>query len=575
MRYFLKKSRPSEKGLYLQIYKSFYVPGKGSRNRSYKKIGYVKDMVEAGIKDPIKYAKNLIAELNAEIPSKKELKIGDTSNSLNAGYFLLKSVIDYINPDKILGYLSNNKRFSFKLSDFLRAMIYAQVINPASKHKAFEKVLPNIYGIETFTYDQILDTINYIGNDYQKFVELFNYQIDQKWKRKTNNLFFDCTNYYFEIDLPKDDRQFGPSKEERHLPIIGQALLLDEDQIPIGMSLYPGNQSEKPEIRKSIDNLKERFDVQGRVVQIADKGLNCARNIYAAVKECNDGYIFSRSVHGTALSSMEKTWVLLDNDSNVWHDVRDAKSNLIYKYKECIDEFEYHFIDDNGEKITFKTKEKRIVTFTPSLARKQRAQIEKQIDKAKAINSYKQASKDEYGDSLKYVIFTDKDDKNKKIKAIPQLNEEKINEDLTFAGYNLLVTSEYKKKATEIYSAYHSLWRIEESFRIMKSYLEARPVYLQKIESIYGHFTICYLALTVLRLLELKVFEDELSVDKIISFIRSYNVTLTPEGNYINNANRSEVLSRIKKRYALSKLDNLLLTKKELNNIINAELFFD
>ena len=575
MRYFVKKSTPSKKGLYLQIYKTNYVPGKGNQNKSYKAIGYVSDLIASGIPDPVAYAQNLVDELNSNLPNKKEMKIGDISSSKNLGYFLIKSMIDYLDFDYILKLMSSNMKFHFNLSDFVRSMIYAQIVNPGSKHKAFEKVMPNIYGAESFSYDQILDTINYIGNDYQKFVELLNISIQKKWKRNTSNAYFDCTNYYFEIDLPKEDRQFGPSKEERHLPIIGQALLLDEDQIPIGMSLYPGNESEKPKIRESIENLKQRFDIDSRIVQVADKGLNCARNIYAASIEANDGYIFSKSVHGKNLSKQEKQWVLLENENNIWNEVKDSNGKLVYKYKECIDTFKYKFTNEEGKCVEFNVKEKRVVSYNPSLARKQKAQIQKQIDKAIAISSFKQASKEEYGDSIKYVNFTSIDKEGEVVKSIPSLNQEKIDEDLSFAGYNLLVTSEINKSAQDIYNTYHGLWRIEESFRVMKTYLEARPVYLQNKESIYGHFTICYMALTILRLIELKVFNDELPIGQIIEFIRNYNITETLEGSFINNATKSNTLSIIQKRYGLSKLDNIQLRKKDVENILTSELFFD
>ena len=575
MRYFVKKSKPSKKGLYLQIYKTNYVPGKGNQNKSYKVIGYASDLIASGIPDPVAYAQNLVDELNSNLPNRKEMKIGDISSSKNLGYFLIKSMIDYLDFDYILKLMSSNMKFHFNLSDFVRSMIYAQIVNPGSKHKAFEKVMPNIYGTESFSYDQILDTINYIGNDYQKFVELLNISIQKKWKRNTSNAYFDCTNYYFEIDLPKEDRQFGPSKEERHLPIIGQALLLDEDQIPIGMSLYPGNESEKPKIRESIENLKQRFDIDSRIVQVADKGLNCARNIYAASKEANDGYIFSKSVHGKNLSKQEKQWVLLENENNIWNEVKDSNGKLIYKYKECIDTFKYKFTNEEGKCVEFDVKEKRVVSYNPSLARKQKAQIQKQIDKAISISSLKQASKEEYGDSIKYVNFTSIDKEGEVVKSIPSLNQEKIDEDLSFAGYNLLVTSEINKSAQDIYNTYHGLWRIEESFRVMKTYLEARPVYLQNKESIYGHFTICYMALTILRLIELKVFNDELPIGQIIEFIRNYNITETLEGSFINNATKSNTLSIIQKRYGLSKLDNIQLRKKDIENILSSELFFD
>ena len=275
MAYFLKKTKPSKKGEYLQIYESKYIPGKGCRNHSYKVLGYVSDLIDKGIKDPIKYAKDIIKKLNDDSDNSIP-QIGDYSSSKNVGYFLLKAMIDNLNVDNDLQLMTLRKQFKFKISDFIRSMIYSQIINPGSKLKAFEKVMPNIYDIQLFSYDQILDGIEYIGSDYQKYIELFNYHIEKIYPRDTKKVYFDCTNYYFEIDLEDELRKKGPSKENRKCPIISQALLLDSNQIPLGMNLFPGNESEKPYLRKSIEDLKERFNVVGKVIQVADKGLNCA-----------------------------------------------------------------------------------------------------------------------------------------------------------------------------------------------------------------------------------------------------------------------------------------------------------
>ena len=574
MVYFLKKTTPSKKGLYLQIYQSYYVPGKGKRNKSYQVIGYVDELIEKGIKDPIAYAEKIVDELNENVDKRREVQIGDTSSSKNIGYFLIKAMIDTLEVDNVMNIMTQNKHFKFKVSDFVRTMIYAQISNPGSKLKASENVIPNLYGINPFSYDQILDGIEYIGMDYAKYIELFNHQINKLWSRNTDVNFFDCTNYYFEIDLENGDGQKGPSKENRHDPIIGQALLLDADQIPIGMMMYPGNESEKHYLRKMIEDTKERYDVNGRIIQVADKGLNCARNIYAAVKEANDGYIFSKSVHGKYLSEVEKEWVLLeDNDKNRWINVLDDNGKIKYRYKECVDEFTYHcYLSEDDEKETyFKVKEKRVITFNPSLARKQRQQINKEIEKAKTILTIKEASKDDFGDSAKYVKFEAKDKNGKKVKIKPELIMDKINEDLALAGYNLLVTSEINLDAKEIYNAYHGLWRIEESFRIMKTYLEARPVFLQKEESIYGHFLICYLSLVILRLLELKIFNDELPVNQIVEFIRNYSVTDTGEGTFVNNATKSKTFLKIKDQLGLAKLGNLFLKKRDIDLLLKTE----
>ena len=572
MSYFLKKSIPSKKGLYLQIYRTNYVPGKGNKNKSYQAIGYVSDLKAQGIEDPIKYALKLVKELNEKNPSPRVKQVGENSVTKNLGYFLIKAVIDGLAVDKIMNTFTQQKHFKFKMSEFVRAMIYAQIANPGSKLKAYEKVIPNLYGVQTFSYDQILDGIEYIGQDYTKYIELFNQQINELWGRQTDVNFFDCTNYYFEIDLEDDMRRKGPSKENRRCPIVGQALLLDKEQIPLGMLMYPGNQSEKPYLRKMIEDTKTRYDIKGRVIQVADKGLNCAKNIYSAVKEANDGYIFSKSVHGRCIPDAERKWVLLKNDVNPWVDVKDSSGNIIYRYKECIDVFEYKFLDNNDEEVKFKVKEKRIATYNPSLAAKQKMEITNEVNKAINGITIRELSKEEFGNMSKYVNFTATTKGGEKAKIASSLNQEKINEDLAMAGYNLLVTSETNMPAQEIYAVYHGLWKIEESFKIMKSYLDARPVFLQKEESIVGHFTICYLALTILRLLEIKIFKNRISTQNIIEFIRQYSITDTGEKSFINNSTKGKISDIICEELGLAKLGNLLLKQRDVDLILETEI---
>lgn len=572
MVYFLKKSTPSKKGLYLQIYVNFYdAKTKKKKTLSYKALGYVSDLQAKGIEDPVSYFQEEVKKLNDSLFNNKVKQIGDSSPCRYAGHFLVKAMFDHLDLDRVMNIMSRNFKCKYKMSDFVRTLTYVQFLNPGSKLHSFEKVIPNMYNSIPFSYDQILDGVNFIGRDYPKFIELINHGISSRWKRNYDKVFFDCTNYYFEIDSQDDIRKKGPSKENRKDPIIGQALLLDNEQIPLAINLYPGNESEKPYLRKNIEDLKSRYDINSKIVQVADKGLNCARNIYSAVIEAKDGYIFSKSVHGKYLSKTEKQWVLLrDNENNKWTHVKDTAGNIIYSYKECIDDFEYHCkINESDTTETFFTvKEKRVVTYNPKLARKKQKEIRKELEKIKKLSA-KQALKEEYGDSAKYVEFIAIDSNGEKVKIYSNLKESKINEDLALAGYNLLVTSEIEKSPTDIYNAYHGLWRIEESFRILKTYLESRPVFLQLKESIYGHFLICYFALTILRLIEIKVFNDEIPPSKLIDFIRGFNVTQTPENSFISNATNSETLSKIKDKLCLSKLDNLYLKKKDIDNFIN------
>ena len=473
-----------------------------------------------------------------------------------------------------LDIVASSHRSQYDFATFLKTLTYAQIVDPGSKLKAFRDVIPNLYGAEPYTYDQILDGVNFIGMDFHKYIEVLNHFIAKRWGRRLGVGYFDCTNYYFEIDGEDEWRRKGPSKEGRHDPIIGQSLLLDADMIPLDMELYPGNESEKPYLRQRIEDMKSRNGVAGRVIQVADKGLNCARNVYAAVKEAGDGYIFSKSVHGRNLSDAERKWVLLsDGEANEWRDVRDERGRLKYRYKECVDDFRYRCRVDPGDEgeTEFSVREKRIVTYNPSLAAKQRREIRRMVERLEAKVRYKEIVREELGDSAKYVNLEAKTVGGEKVKIAASLDRERVDEDLSLAGYNLLVTSEAEADAREIYRAYHSLWRIEHSFRVMKTCLEARPVYVSDPDTIFGHFLVVYYSLTIMRLIEFKVFEDRLPIEQLFGFIRDYRVTENIDGGFVNNATDTPTYRAIKQKLGLSKLGNVYLTKKDLDNLFQTE----
>ena len=584
MAYFLRKEK-KKKGTYLQMYESFWDKDKKQpRTKNVKSFGYVEDLISDEIPDPIKFYSDYVKEQNENrtkaLSEESRPRAFSTPVELNIGHFLLYSLIDELDVKETIDILASQMRFQFSVFDLITQLIYARVISPCSKSKTASHVFPYLYGSSTISEDQVYDGCSFIGESYKKYIDLFNHSYEKYFKRDLSNVFFDCTNYYFEIDIPSDDKQKGPSKENRHSPIIGQALLLDADLVPVSMQMYPGNESEKPYIRKVIEEMKQRHNVSGKIIQVADKGLNCARNIYSAVKEANDGYIFSKSIHGKNLSEKEKKWVLLENDANVFSNYTDEKGNVSFRLKSCIDSFDYSFKEINPEtgkeSVTrFSVKEKRIVSYNPNLAKKQRLEIMKMVDKASKFSTYKNIAKDELGDCAKYVDIITKDSTGKTIKPIIGLNKSKIDEDLKYAGYNLLVTSEIDMDPLHVYKTYHSLWKIEESFRITKSYLDARPVYLQKKETIYGHFLICYLSLFLLRVLEIKCFKNKINSYDLINFMRDFRVVNKGDNTYINISRDQAINEKVKKLVGFSNLDALYLTKAEVDNFFQNCMLLD
>ena len=567
MAYFLKKTK-NKKGIYLQIYESYYDPErKGGAHRSYKPIGYVHELQANGMEDPIAVFGEEVQKLNQEYKKKKqaekERKISEESPERLLGYFPLKNLNDSLGCKKYIDLMQTATHFRFDIFDMMSDLIYARVVHPCSKLKTYWEVIPKLFGKHAFSLDQIYSGLEYIGSEYEKVIEIFNHQVALKYPFDTSHSYFDCTNFYFEIDKEDHFRLKGPSKENKKEPIVGMGLLLDANQIPIGMKMYPGNESEKPVIREIIDDLKQRSHISGRTIQVADKGLNCFNNILHALK-AGDGYIFSKSVK--TLSETEKTWVLLEND---YVDVKNKKGEVLYRIKECVDDFSYSYTDNAGHRKTLKLTEKRIVTFNPKLAEKQKYEINRQVEKAKNLRAC-EAKKSEYGDSSKYVTFISTDKKGTKTagKVKVEINEKAIENAKKLAGYNMIITSEIQMSASEIYAAYHNLWRIEESFRIMKSQLDARPAYMQKQETITGHFLICYLAVLLTRLLQIHVLKDEYGTEEIFDFIHDFRVAKISDRKYINLTRSSSFIRELSSRTGLP-LTSYFLGNEDINKMLS------
>jgi len=563
MAFFLKKSN-LKKGLYLQIYESFYDPiKKETAHRSHKAIGYVDTLIASGTPDPVSFYKDVVDKMNDEVKLRKqpEKQISESPEK-NLGYFLIKSVLDGLKVSRFFDFFQLKREFRFRISDVIEALVYSRMVEPCSKNKTINEVIPSLFNKYDFSYNQLLDGIEYIGNDYEKVIEIFNHQLNLKYPSDSSLTYFDGTNFYFEIDKEDDIRRKGPSKEHRKDPILGMGLLLDKNQIPLGMKLYPGNQSEMPVIREVIADLKNRNNITGRTIQVADKGLNGTKNILDARKN-GDGYIFSKSVK--RLPAIEKTWLLL---SDGYKDIYNEKE-LVYKRKECVDKFPYTYEDENGKKMTVMLTEKRVAVFSPKLAKKKKIEITRMVEKAMTLKASK-AKKDEYGECSKYVSFVSADQKGNKTngKVIVLLNDAAIQEDLKIAGYNLFVTSEINMSAEDIYGTYRNLWRIEESFKVMKSYLDVRPVFLQKENAIYGHFLICYICVFLLRVLQFHVLKNKYSTENILSFIENFRVVEFASGKYINLASSSEFIKNISKDLSLP-LTNYYFNQSQINKVLS------
>ena len=555
MAFFLKKSTLKGR-TYISICESFYHPQKkGTAHKTYKSLGSVETWKENGIEDPISHFQKEVDALNQEKAKAGVRKISDKSPNLYLGYFPFKSILEKLRIKKYVDYFKLTNDFKYDLYDLLSSLIYARAVNPCSKYRTFHEVLPELYESVSYSYDQLLDGLSFLGNDYEKFIEIFTLQVNKVFGLDVSKSYFDSTNFYFEIDREDEFRRKGLSKENKKDPIVGLGLLLDHNQIPIGMKMYPGNESEKPVLRDVISQLKKQNNIIGKTIHVADKGLNCAQNI-AFSRQNGDGYLFSKSVKG--LSEKEKKWVLLDED---FKEVKGPDNKVIYYYKSCIDKFPYT-IEHEGKNVTINLTEKRLLTYNPTLAAKKRYEINRMVEKVKSLTA-SQAKKADYGEAGKYVNFIDKEGKQAKA----TINQKAIDKDLKFAGYNLLVTSETDMSDLDMYNTYHNFWRIEESFKIMKWDLDARPVFLQKEETIKGHFLICYLTVLIERIFQFKILGNKYSTTEIFKFIKDFKVTKA-ETKYINTTIYSSFINDLAEMTGLP-LTNYFLTETQIMSILN------
>jgi hypothetical protein len=391
--------------------------------------------------------------MEKEVQKKTEKLISDISPEKYLVYFPLANILNNLDVEQHFGFLQSNRNFQFNVFDIFSSLVFARAVAPCSKYKTFHDVLPSLFKEMNYSYDQLLDAVEFVDSEYEKLVEIFTVATKENYGTDTSHSFFDCTNFFFEIDKENDFQRRGPSKENKNDSIVGMGLLLD------------------------------------------------------------------------------------------YKDVKDEYGNTVYRYKSCIEDFDYSYKDDDGKIVKKTIREKRVCTYNPKLARKKLMEIDKMVEKARNLKTYS-AKKSEYGESGKYITITSNDGDH----PIVTLNEEAIKKDRDLAGYNMLVTSEIKMKDVEIYDAYHNLWRIEESFRVMKSELDARPVYLQKENSIKGHFLICYVTILLTRILQFKVLDNKYSTSKICEFYRNFRLVKVNDKKYINITRASEFITELGKK---------------------------
>ena len=562
------KISKSKNAASLYVMKSTYT-NKVHSTKIVEKLGTYKDLKEKlNGADPIEWAKKYIEELNQkEKESKREIiqkyspvkQIEKNNQKLfNGGYLFLQHIYNALKLPNICKKISQKAKFEFNLDSILSRLIFARILFPASK-LATSELSKKFIEQPKFELHQIYRALE-ILSEKSDFIQSSVYQNSLKLvKRNDKILFYDCTNYFFEIEEEDGFKQYGVSKEHRPNPIVQMGLFMDGDGIPLAFTINKGNKNEQTTMQPLEKKILEDFKLSKFVV-CTDAGLSSLSNRkFNSVGE--RAYITTQSIK--RLKPFLKKWVfenhgwLLPN-SQKKYDISNIEEE---KYKDKIFYKERWINEDNFE-------QKIIVTYSIKYRNYKRQIRQRQIERAlnvieKNPSKIKKSNANDYKRFIKKISCTDEGEVAEK--SVLSLDQKIIDEEAVYDGFYAVCTNLINDPAT-IIEINRKRWEIEECFRIMKNEFRARPVYLSRDDRIEAHFLTCHLALLLYRLLEKKL-EDKYTCNEIINGLREMNFYEIKGEGMVPTYIRNDFTDALHESFGF-RTDFQIITNKQLKKII-------
>ena len=471
----------------------------------------------------------------SNLPTKRTFEIDNKMNYIelkNIGFLFLQSIYNSLGITEFLNRLKSNSKIEYDLNGLTKLLVFERILDPQSKKKTFENKDKFLFSIvDSNDINQIYRVLDVLSENSKKIQNRMNTKIkNSSIGRNTSLTYYDVTNYFFETMYGDDDiyeldesneiikdengesiiakkgfRKNGVSKENSKGPIVQMGLFIDNNGIPVSHKLFPGNTQDKTTFKNVLENDVDEMDL-GKIVVVADNGMNTQENKYLILDKGN-GYIVSKSVKKSWKS--QRDWALSDED---YIYIRNASNEIVFKYKSRINEITLTYKNEDGTKSKKTIKEKEIIYWSKKHYEKELHQNQKFIEYLESCKENPDKLKDKQRKSQEYIKVLDIDKKTGEVIKTDKLvvfldaKLEKYKETL---GYYSIVTSEIEDADKEIINRYHGLSRIEDSFRIIKSDLEGRPIYVWTEEHIKAHFLICFIALTVIRIIQYKILKHE------------------------------------------------------------------
>ena len=534
---YLKKTPNLQGRIRLSIVDNYYDKSrKCSRQKTIESLGFLDDL-EKQYDDPIAFFTKKIEQLNAEKKERQapinltffntdRLCIGD-SLCKNFGYTALSKIYHELEINKFFNKKQRNSKEEYDANTIMKMLVFLRMLYPASKKASFEN-RQMLFEKTNYTLDDVYRCLSLFDNYKEELQIWMNERIKKNYGRDTSLIYYDVTNYYFETDDQNDFLKRGVCKEHRPNPIVQMGLFMDNNAIPITYELFPGNTNDCLTYRPNFGRIKKQFNL-GRVISVADKGMTTGDNIWYTINTpTKDGYVFSMSVRG---ADKELKQYVLNQDDYVWLGEEYKRKSRLYPRT-------IQVTSQNGKKLKKTVDEKQVVFWSEKYAKRAKAERERTLEKALDLtqNPGKYTRATSYG-AAKYVKKVEYDKSTEEIltaSSVLDIDFDLIREEEALDGYYVLLTSEMEESDDRIIDIYRGLWRIEESFKITKSELEARPVYVWTKEHIEAHFLTCFVALTIARILEHKL-NHKYSSAKILESLSKSECMLLQQNYYCFN----------------------------------------
>ena len=559
----------------LYVIRSTYKNGRNSSERVEKLGTYAELLKKLNGQDPIAWAKAYIAELNEkEKAGKREINVSfspaktmDFNKQVlfNGGYLFLQAIYHLLGLDSITKKIAKKHKFTFDLNAILSNLLYARILFPSSKLAAMQLV-KKFLEQPSFELQHVYRALGIIAQENDLIQsELYKNSLLVA-QRNTHILYYDCTNFFFEIEQEEGLRQYGISKEHRPNPIVQMGLFMDGDGIPLAFNISPGNTNEQVTLTPLEEKLLQDFELS-KLVVCTDAGLASAAN-----RKFNDkkdrAFITTQSIKKLKKPlqewALDKTgWRIPGKDGLFDISKIDTDEAVAEAYKSTTF-YKERWIKENG------FEQRLVVTFSLKYRNYQRSVRQSQIERAmKAIEKNPQKiGKTNQNDYKRFIskksITSDGEIAKKNIFS---MDTDRIAKEEAFDGYYAICTN-LEDEALKIIEINHQRWEIEESFRIMKSEFHSRPVYLSRDDRIRAHFMTCFLALTLYRFLELRL-DKRFTCHQIIDGLRNMNFYKIKSEGFAPAYEYDEFMEALHAEFPF-KTNMQIIPTQEMKNIFKA-----